>query len=243
TLTVEDISAEKATTKIAVQNVKNHEPDSHHVPVRYFRRRDGSVFPGEIYAGIFISGGNKKIIGAVRDITRRIHITDRLKKQISERKKAEKALKARGQELKAKTINLEEANAALKILLKRRDADKIEFEEKVLSNVNELIKPYLEKLKKIETNDKKKSYISILESNINDIVAPFAHALSSKLLRLTPTEIQVTNLVKQGKTTKEIAEIMNLAKSTIDFHRDNIRQKIGIKNKKTNLRTYLLSVS
>jgi DNA-binding CsgD family transcriptional regulator len=109
--------------------------------------------------------------------------------------------------------------------------------------VDELIKPYLEKLKRGETNNKKKAFISILESNINDIVAPFARALSSKLHGLTPTEIQVTNLVKQGKTTKEIAEIMNLAKSTIDFHRNNIRQKIGIKNKKTNLRTYLLSIS
>ncbi|MFC1886292.1 response regulator transcription factor [Thermodesulfobacteriota bacterium] len=54
---------------------------------------------------------------------------------------------------------------------------------------------------------------------------------------------QITNLVKQGKTTKEIAEIMHLAKSTIDFHRDNIRKKLGIKNKKTNLKTYLLSIS
>jgi hypothetical protein len=166
-----------------------------------------------------------------------------LRKEIFSRKNAEKALKERGTELRAKTTNLEEANTALKILLKRRDEDKIEFEEKVVSNVNELIIPYLEKIKKTKTSDKHKSYIRILESNIQDIVSPFAYHLSSKFLKLTPTEIQVTNLIKQGKTTKEIADIMNLATSTIDFHRNNIRKKIGIKNKKTNLRTYLLSIS
>jgi DNA-binding CsgD family transcriptional regulator len=68
-------------------------------------------------------------------------------------------------------------------------------------------------------------------------------SLSSKLIRLSPTEIQVINLIKQGKTTKEIAETMNLATSTIDFHRNNIRGKFGIKNKKINLTSYLSTLS
>ena len=179
----------------------------------------------------------------VEERTRELaQINKGLRKEISSRKKAETALKERGTELKSKTINLEEANNALKILLKRRDEDKIEFEEKVVSNVNELIMPYFDKLKQTKTSEKQKGYLRILESNINDIVSPFAYHLSAKFLKLTPTEIQVSNLIKQGKTTKEIADIMNLATSTIDFHRNNIRDKIGIKNKKTNLRTYLLSI-
>jgi DNA-binding CsgD family transcriptional regulator len=84
--------------------------------------------------------------------------------------------------------------------------------------------------------------VNILESNLNDIVSPFLNRLSSKYLKLTPTEIRVANLVKEGKTTKDIAEIMNLAKKTIDSYRENIRRKLGLKNKKTNLRTHLLSV-
>ena len=91
--------------------------------------------------------------------------------------------------------------------------------------------------------EKQRTYIGIIESNLNDIVSPFVHGLSSKLIKLSPTELQVSNLIKQGNTTKEIAEIMNLATSTIDFHRNNIRKKFGIKNKKTNLRTYLSSFS
>jgi PAS domain S-box-containing protein len=166
-----------------------------------------------------------------------------LRKEISNRKKAEKALKQKGRELEAKTIGLEEANTALKVLLKQREDDKIELEEKVLLNVRELVFPYLEKLKMKKLGEKQRAYIGIIESNLNDIVSPFVHGLSSKLIKLSPTELQVTNLIKQGNTTKEIAEIMNLASSTIDFHRNNIRKKMGIKNKRINLNTYLSSHS
>jgi len=166
-----------------------------------------------------------------------------LKAEIFNRKKAEKALKQRGVELEIKTIGLEEANTALKVLLRQREEDKIELEEKVLLNVRELVLPYFEKLKMKKMGEKQRAYIGIIESNLNDIVSPFVHGLSSKLIKLSPTELQVSNLIKQGNTTKEIAEIMNLATSTIDFHRNNIRKKFGIKNKKTNLRTYLSSFS
>jgi len=172
-----------------------------------------------------------------------VKINKELKAEIANRKKAEKALKRRGVELEIKTISLEEANTALKVLLKQREADKIELEEKVLLNVRELVAPYLEKLKMKRLDQKQRAYIGIIESNLNDIVSPFVRSLSSKLIKLSPTELQVTNLIKQGNTTKEIAEIMNLATSTIDFHRNNIRKKFGIKNKKTNLRTYLASFS
>ncbi len=162
-------------------------------------------------------------------------VNEGLKKEIVVRKKAE-------ENLNAQTINLEEANTALKIILKRREADKVELEDKVLANINELVKPYLDKLQKGRLAEKQQAYLNVLKSNIDDIISPFAHHLSSRLLRLTPTELQVTNLIKQGKTTKAIAELMNLAMSTVSFHRDNLRVKLGIKNKKANLRSYLLSI-
>ena len=163
-------------------------------------------------------------------------VNEGLKNEIAIRKKVE-------ENLNAQTINLEEANTALKIILKRREADKVELEDKVLANINELVNPYLDKLQKGRLTEKQQAYLKVLKSNIDDIISPFAHNLSSKFLQLTPTEIQVTNLIKQGKTTKAIAELMNLALSTVNFHRDNIRVKFGIKNKKANLRSYLLSIS
>ena len=167
---------------------------------------------------------------------------EELRAEIAERKRIENELKERGKELEEKTRNLEEVNTALRVLLKRREEDKDELEEKVLFNMRELVAPCLEKLKKSRLDDKQKQYTNILESNLNDITSPFSQRLSSRYLKLTPTEIQVANLIKHGKTTKEIAEFLSLSSQTIEFHRKNIREKIGIKNKKANLRTRLLSI-
>jgi DNA-binding CsgD family transcriptional regulator len=110
-------------------------------------------------------------------------------------------------------------------------------------NIKELVIPYLEKLKKNRLDEKQEAYVGILESNLNDIISPFSHRLSSKFLNFTPTEIQIANLLRQGKTSKEIAELINSSPKTVAFHRENIRRKLGLKNKKTNLKSYLLSLT
>jgi len=164
---------------------------------------------------------------------------------ITERKRTEEALRRQQEYLdemvKQRTLKLEEANAALKVLLKRREEDKEELEEKMLFSVKELVGPYVEKLKNSRLDESQETYLDIIKSNLNDIVSPLARKMSMEHLRLTHTEIQVANLVKQGKITKEIAELLHLSPRTVESYRDNIRNKLGIKNKKVNLRTYLLS--
>lgn len=172
-----------------------------------------------------------------------VKINKQLKKEIVERKHTELELKKKENELRNKTLNLKELNTALKVLLEQRETDKAQLEERVFLNINELILPYLDKLKTKDLDDKQKAYIDIIYSNLNDVVSPLIHSLSKKLVRLSPTEIKVINLIKQSKTTKEIAKTMNLATSTIDFHRNNIREKLGIKNKKINLSSYLSTFS
>ena len=167
----------------------------------------------------------------------------RLKKEIEERKQAEQNLLQKEEELKLKSLHLEEANTALRVLLKRGEQDKNELEEKVLSNIKELALPYLEKLKLGNLDYKQGAYVEILESNLNDIISPFLKKLSSQYLNLTPTEIQVANLIREGKSTKEIAEILNISERAIEFHRNNIRDKLGLKKSKTNLRSYLLTLA
>jgi PAS domain S-box-containing protein len=156
-------------------------------------------------------------------------------RDVSERKRAEG-------ELEEHRKHLEELNTALRVLLKKREEDKTELEEKVLSNAKDLVLPYLEKLKNTSLDTNQKVYVGILESNLLDIISPFSHRLSSKYLGLTPTQIQVANLVKGGKATKEIAQLMHLSPRTVECHRENIRKRLGIKNTKANLRTYLSSI-
>jgi len=161
---------------------------------------------------------------------------------ISERKRAEKMLLEKERELQIKNINLEEVNTALKVLLKRRDEDKVELEKKVVANVDELVKPYIEKMKNSELNEGQRAYLSILESNLDDIISQFSLSLSSTYRNFTPTEIQIANLIRLGKTSKEAADLLNVSSKTIEVHRKRIRNKFGIRNKKINLRTYLLSL-
>ncbi len=156
-------------------------------------------------------------------------------RDVSEQKQVEK-------EWEKHRKHLEEVNTALRVLLKKREEDKTEVEEKVLGNVKDLVLPYVEKLKNTSLDSNQKVYIGILESNLLDIISPFAHRLSSKYLGLTPTQIQVANLVKGGKATKEIAQLMHLSPRTVECHRENIRKRLGLKNTKANLRTYLSSI-
>ncbi|MFH1350018.1 MAG: response regulator [Pseudomonadota bacterium] len=165
-----------------------------------------------------------------------------VRQRTAELLKTNEQLRNRKAELQTRTEELKEVNSALRVLLKRREEDKAELEEKVLSNMRIVACPYLEKLKQSGLNDKQMTYLNLLESNINDIVSPMVRELSSSYLDLTPTEIQTANLIKQGKTTKEISAILNLSENTIMSHRYKIRSKLGLLKKKMNLQTFLQSL-
>jgi DNA-binding CsgD family transcriptional regulator len=158
-------------------------------------------------------------------------------------KLAEERLQEREQQLEEKNRNLEEINTALKVLLERREADRQEFEEQVLGNVKQRVLPYLERLKGTRLQTEAAEYARILETNLEEIVSPFLQRLTSSYFDLTPQEIQVAGLVKEGKMTKEIADILNCSTSAVDFHRKNIRKKLGLTSRKANLRSHLLSLS
>ncbi len=145
-------------------------------------------------------------------------------------------------ELATQKANLETVNTALKVILKGREDDKKELENKVLSNIRELVNPYLEKLRKTNLDSTQREYLAIIQANIEGVTAPFAHHLSSKAFNFSSREISVANLILEGRGTKEIADILCISANAVEFHRKGIRRKLGIRNKKVNLRTRLLSL-
>jgi DNA-binding NarL/FixJ family response regulator len=163
--------------------------------------------------------------------------------QRNERKKAEDDLKQSEKELQMKSQTLEEANIALKVLLKHREEDRNAMEQNILSNVRKLVLPSIDKLKCLNLNESQATHLDIIESHLKEVISPFLNNLTTKHFDLTPREIQIATLIKEGKTTKEMTEYLNISATAVDFHRKNIRLKLGIKNEKTNLRSMLLSMS
>ncbi len=191
-------------------------------------RKNKEVLPVELSSARSAWKGEPASIILIRDITTR--------------KRAEDALRKSETELVEKSNHLEEVNAALRVLLKQRESDKADLEDRLLANVKELVMPYVEKLKNSRLDSDQMTLVGILESNMKEIVSPFVTKLSSRFLSLTPTEIQVASLIKDGKTSKEIATLLNASENTVRTHRFHIRSKLGIKNKKVNFRSYLQSL-
>jgi len=155
---------------------------------------------------------------------------------ITERKRMELALRESAE-------NLNEVNSALKALLRQRDEDRKEFEEAVLLNVKNLILPYFEKLRGSKLENNQKTWLDILETQLREITSPFTRKLTFQQMHLTPTEIRVAALVRDGKTTKEIAEILGSSEKSISVHRNHIRGKLGLHGKRANLEAYLASLT
>jgi len=170
-----------------------------------------------------------RIIGTLTDITR-------LKEVEKELIQTQSELEQRVQE---RTAELYESNIALKVVLKKREEDRALLADQVLANTSRLVEPYLDKLKDCRLTEQQQVLLDILRSNINELTSPFTSNFSTKLVRLTPAEIQVANLVKLGKRTKEIAGIMHLSPGTISIHRKNIRKKLDLTHQKANLQTTL----
>jgi DNA-binding CsgD family transcriptional regulator len=181
--------------------------------------------------------------GRVEERTRDLlQSSEALKAEVAERKNVEKKLRRQERELKIKSHNLGEMNTALKVLLEQRDRDKREAEEVVIGNVKELLSPYIEKLKKTKLSDMQAANLGIIESNLENIISPFLKNIHGKHCNMTPKEIRIASLIKEGRTTKEIAFLLGMSCPAVEFHRNNIRKKLGLKHIKANLASHLAAI-
>lgn len=158
-------------------------------------------------------------------------------------KLTEEALRRSRQTLNEQARSLEESNIALKVLLEQRDRDRLELERKVLANVKGLVLPYIDKLKGARLKPRERTLVEIVDAHLQDIISPLLQSMANADIVLTPQEMQVAALIKDGRSSKEIAEVLHISEATVNFHRKNLRTKFGLKNRRVNLRSYLLSMA
>ncbi len=233
--------------------------------LEYYHKNGSTVWMECIVSAIRDHDGEiSGIHGVSRDITLRKQVEEELKKhryQLEElvnertaeltkayeylkqeneaRKAGESALRAREMELEKGRRELVEMNSALKVLLKQREEDKVNMEMNIISNIKTSVLPYIEKLESSGLAEGQMRISSMIKSLLGEITSPFIKKVSSEFLGFTPNEIQVASLVKEGKSSKEIAEILNISLNTVHTYRYKIRIKTGLKNNKVNLRSYL----
>ena len=142
-----------------------------------------------------------------------------------------------------RTLELEEANTALRVLITNLETSRAEFEDQILRQIKGLVLPHIAKLR-LTTNDGEPAaaYLDLLEDNLSKITSSFAGKLVDAFETLTPTEAEIAQMVMNGQSTKDIAKALSRETSTIDFHRNNIRKKLGIERRGVNLRSHLLSL-
>jgi PAS domain S-box-containing protein len=167
----------------------------------------------------------------------------RLLDEIEKRKQTEDDLRSAQEDLEEKNKSLGDVNAALRVLLKARDEDKEGLGKKVIANVEELILPSLLELRRTPLSEKQRSCVDILQANLGDIASSFSQAFSLHQIKLTPVEFKVATLIRQGRSSKAISDYLIISQRTVDWHRANIRRKLGLDHKRVNLRSYLSNLN
>ncbi len=157
---------------------------------------------------------------------------------ITERKRAEEAIREANERLIAEQDALKEKNIALREVLNQIDNGKKQIGRQIQSNIDRIVMPILSKLE-TRVGPDQKDYITLLRSSLEEITFPFVNKLEAKYTSLTPREVQICNMVRNGLTSKEIASAMDTSELTVRKQRKNIRRKLGISHDKINLSSFL----
>ncbi len=144
------------------------------------------------------------------------------------------------EKLRKKTLALQESSTALEVLLKKRDDERAQYDTELNAKIEKMVKPYIDKLKQTRVTTSQKNIINLLEQNLGAITSPFLYNRLSLFFKLTAKEIQISNLIKQGLSSKEIASLLEISTRTVETHRYQIRKKIGLKDNRKSLRKSLL---
>jgi len=161
---------------------------------------------------------------------------------VTDRIRAAQSLKRKEEELKRQADKLARLNTALQVLVEHREQEIKETESSVLNTLQRLVRPYLRDLDKTRLDDEQRTYLEIIGSNLEKITSPLTRKLATWQRLLSPAELRVADLIRNGIRTKEIAQLAGVSDNAVAFHRKNIRRKLGLANRKINLAAYLQSL-
>jgi DNA-binding CsgD family transcriptional regulator len=125
--------------------------------------------------------------------------------------------------------------------LENRDEQRKKIADQVMTNFDQLVFPYYQRIRHSRGTDETDLLVKIMEKNTLESLAPLERSFPMPFRQLTPMEIQVADLIKMGKSSKEISGLLNISTRSVFFHRNNIRKKLNIHGKKVNLRSFLIS--
>jgi len=159
---------------------------------------------------------------------------------IATRISADLELQETNQQLTLERKALQEANTALRTVLARIEQEKQEIHRDIKMNVDKILMPILNALA-LQLPTSQKKYIEMLQTNLEEITSPFISQLSISYNSMTPAEIAICNMIRNGMRTKEIAQMRGVSEATINRHREKIRRKLKLTNKDVNLAAFLQS--
>ncbi|MBN2132250.1 MAG: hypothetical protein JW741_22305 [Sedimentisphaerales bacterium] len=152
--------------------------------------------------------------------------------------KAEADLRVAHRAIQQEHQALQEANIALRAVLSRLEEEKRQIKASILANIQKIIMPIVFELE-LEVTGRQRSYVTLLRQSLQEIASPFLTQMSKEHMQLTPVEIAISTMIRNGLSTKEIAQLRCISAATVRRHRENIRRKLGLRNRRINLTTYL----
>jgi PAS domain S-box-containing protein len=189
------------------------------------QRKDGSLLPLLIYADPIRRGDEVVgIRGTMVDIT--------------DRKKAENLLHATTDRLRKEQKSLSDKNIALQQVLSHIESERQDYKHRIAREVQETVNAFLGELRAGQIVEHPK-ILEELEMKLNSMLEKNIDAYQDLYAQLTPRELQICDLIREGLSSKQISDRVNLSLYTVHKHREQIRKKLGITNKDVNLGTFL----
>ena len=146
-------------------------------------------------------------------------------------------------ELESAAGKLQEVNTTLKVILQDREEEISKVKESIAVNTARFIMPLLGELAKSGLSQEQQVMLEALRANLDKITSGMALKLTSAAYGLSHRELEVANLIRDGLTSDEVSEVLNISRSCVLFHRNKIRSKLGLIGKKKRLAEHLAQLS